>query len=46
MQQGFGNGITLCSYEAAAQGLNTPAAYVTCTTTTSKKLPLNLGVPY
>jgi len=46
MQQGFSNGITLGSYKAAAQGINTPAAYVTRTTTTSEKLPHNLGVLY
>jgi len=46
MQQGFSNGITLGIYKAAVQGINTPAAYVTRTTTTSEKLPHNLGVPY
>lgn len=34
------------SYKAEAEGINTPAAYVTRPTTTSEKLPHNLGVPY
>ena len=46
MQEGVSNGITLGSYKAAERGTNTPAAYVTRTTTTSEKLPHNLGVPY